>query len=195
MSNQIETIIDFQIEDRDKTTVFWRGILAAPIVVFFSTIVDSYSSETFAAILMGPTILALLFRGIYPSYFLHFNHALLELATRIRTYILLLNDDFPSIERNPRVAVIFPDIEGGKKLSRYLPLIKWILAIPLYIVGVLYVAATIVLTIAAWFITWSTGKYPEWALPIVLGTIRYWNRVVGYAITLVTDEYPSFSLN
>lgn len=195
MSNQIETIIDFQIEDRNKTTVFWRLILATPIMIFFASIVDSYGSETFAAILMGPTILALLFRGVYPSYFLHFNHALLELATRIRAYILLLNDDFPSIERNPHVAVLFPNIDGGKKLNRYLPLIKWLLALPLYLVGAIYVAATVVVTIAAWFITWSTGRYPEWALPIVLGTIRYWNRVTGYAITLVTDEYPSFSLD
>lgn len=194
MSNQIETIIDIQLETRDKTSVFWRGVLVAPVAVFFSTIVAQSNSSEMALMLFIPTLLAIVVRGIYPSYFLHFNHAVLEFATRIRSYVLLLNDDYPSIERNPRIAVIFPDVDGGKKLSRGLPLVKWFLAIPLYVVGFAYMAATVVVTFLAWIITWSTGKYPEWAGNLVLGTIAYWNRVMGYAFFLVTDEYPSFSL-
>jgi hypothetical protein len=144
---------------------------------------------------MAPTVMALVVRGIYPSYFLTFNHAIMELSTRISAYLYLLSDEYPSIERNPNVAVIFPDVDGGKKLNRGLPLVKWFLAIPLYFVGTLYIIAAMAVTFIAWIQTWSTGKYPEWALPIVLGTMRFWNRVSGYAITLVTDEYPSFSLN
>ena len=90
--------------------------------------------------------------------------------------------------------MIFPDIEGGKKLNRYLPIVKWILAIPLYIVGAIYIFLSIVVTFLAWIITSATGNYPEWAAKIVLGTIDFWNRVSGYAILLVTDEYPSFNL-
>jgi len=87
-----------------------------------------------------------------------------------------------------------PEIEGGKKLSRGLPLIKWFLAIPLVIVGLIYAAVALVYTFIAWIITWSTGNYPAWALDVVLGTVKFWNRLYGYAVILVTDEYPSFSL-
>ena len=62
----------------------------------------------------------------------------MEFGTRVAAYVLLLTDEYPTFERNPKVAVLFPDVEGGKKLNRWLPLVKWILAIPLYIVGVIY---------------------------------------------------------
>jgi hypothetical protein len=118
----------------------------------------------------------------------------MELNARLSSYVLLLTDDYPSIERNPNVAILLPDIEGGKKLSRGLPLIKWFLAIPLVLVGLLYAALALVYTFIAWIITWSTGNYPAWALDVVLGTVKFWNRLYGYAVILVTDEYPSFSL-
>jgi hypothetical protein len=72
--------------------------------------------------------------------------------------------------------------------------VKWIAAIPLIIVGFVYAALTVVVTFVAWIVTWSTGRYPEWALNVVLGTVKFWNRIYGYAVVLVTDEYPSFSL-
>ena len=123
-----------------------------------------------------------------------FNHAVTELSTRGCAYLFLLTDDYPSIERNPNIAVIFPDIEGGKKLNRYLPLVKWFLAIPLYIVGIIYALFSIVLSFYAWIITSLTGTYPESVANTVLGTVEFWNRVSGYAFLLVTDEYPSFNL-
>ena len=195
MSNQIETLVNVQLENRNKVTVFWRGILVVPVAMFFCAIAGTFDSGSTLPLLMAPTVMALVVRGIYPSYFLTFNHAIMELSTRISAYLYLLSDEYPSIERNPNVAVIFPDVDGGKKLNRGLPLVKWFLAIPLYFVGTLYIIAAMAVTFIAWIQTWSTGKYPEWALPIVLGTMRFWNRVSGYAITLVTDEYPSFSLN
>ncbi|MEY4109413.1 MAG: hypothetical protein RJB35_727, partial [Actinomycetota bacterium] len=97
--------------------------------------------------------------------------------------------------RNPNIAVLLPDVDGGKKLNRFMPLVKWILAIPLVIVGLVYALLALITTFVAWIITWSTGTYPRWALDIVLGTIKFWNRVYGYAILLVTDEYPGFSLS
>ena len=117
-----------------------------------------------------------------------------ELSTRVSAYFFLLTDEYPSIERNPNIAVIFPDVEGGKKLNQGLPLVKWLLAIPLYIVGIIYILISVVASFFAWIITSATGTYPEWAARLVLGTIEFWNRVSGYAILLVTDEYPSFSL-
>jgi TRAP-type mannitol/chloroaromatic compound transport system permease small subunit len=194
MSNQIETIIEHQLDNRDKKTVFWRGILAFPAVVFiasFSTMSDWGWTSGF---LFLPTLLALVFRGVYPSYLLSFNHALIELNARIAAYVLLLTDDYPSIERNPKVAVLLPDVDGGKKLGRFIQIFKILFVVPLIIVGLFYAFAALVVSFFAWIHTWSTGKYPEWALGIVLGTIQFWNRLYGYALLLVTDEYPRFSL-
>ena len=147
-----------------------------------------------SGIVVVPTVLALVVRGVYPSYVLSFNHALLELQNRIAAYLFFLTDDYPSIERNPNIAILLPDVDGGRKLNRWLPIVKWIAAIPLVIVGLVYVAVALLVSLAAWVSTWSTGTYPQWALNIVLGTIQFWNRVYGYAVLLVTDEYPSFSL-
>ena len=195
MANQVETIINVQLENRDKKTVFWRGILAVPVVIFVIAFTPMAEEAWATGLIILPVVLALVVRGIYPSYVLSFNHGLIELETRLVAYVLLLTDDYPSIERNPNIAVLLPDVDGGKKLNRFMPLVKWILAIPLVIVGLIYALLTLVTTFVAWIITWSTGTYPRWALDIVLGTIKFWNRVYGYAILLVTDEYPGFSLS
>jgi hypothetical protein len=194
MSNQVETVIQVQLTNRDKKTVFWRGFLAVPVVAFIASFSQGTDAAWASGLIVLPLVLALLVRGVYPSYLLSFNHSVMELNARLSSYVLLLNDDYPSIERNPNVAILLPDIEGGKKLSRGLPLIKWFLAIPLVVVGLLYAALALVYTFIAWIITWSTGNYPAWALDVVLGTIKFWNRLYGYAVILVTDEYPSFSL-
>ena len=106
----------------------------------------------------------------------------------------MLNDKYPSIEANSKDSVKFPDIKDGAKLNRGLPLVKWILAIPHYIVGAAYLLLSIVVTLIAWVQTSATGKYPKWAGEIVMGTISYLNRVTGYMLLLVTDEYPTFKL-
>lgn len=194
MSNQIETLIDYQLDNRDKKTVFWRGIIAFPAIVFIGSFTAMNDWGWTSGFLLLPTLLALVFRGVYPSYILNFNHALLELQTRVSAYVLLLTDDYPSIERNPKIATLLPDVEGGKKLGRFIQIFKLIFAIPLIVVGLIYAAAALAVTFIAWIQTWSTGRYPQWAVGIVLGTIQFWNRITGYAILLVTDEYPSFSL-
>ena len=200
MANQVKTIVKIKHQDRNRKTVFFRGILAFPVIIFVATFAQSSFSESenwaagTAGLIVLPTVLALLFRGKYPSYVLTFNHALIELSTRLAAYVLILNDKYPSIEANSKVAVLFPDVEGGKKLNRFLPLVKWFLAIPHYIVGAIYLVISLVVTVIAWVQTSITGKYPEWAGEIVLGTIAYWNRVQGYMLLLVTDKYPTFRL-
>ena len=195
MANQVETIINFQLENRDRKTVFWRGILVAPIFIFVASFTASVDNPWITGLIFVPTVLALVVRGIYPSYLLSFNHAFLELETRVAAYLLLLTDDYPSIERNPNIAILLPDIDGGRKLNRILPLVKWLLSIPLVIVGLIYVVLALIATFLALIITSLSGTYPMWALDIVLGTIKFWNRLYGYAILLVTDEYPSFSIS
>jgi hypothetical protein len=192
--NQVQTHIEIQLDNRNRQTVFFRWILAAPVVVFAWGFTQAVHWGITTSVIVVPVVLALLLRGVYPSYALTYNHAITELLTRIGAYVFLLTDDYPSIERNPKVAVIFPDVEGGQKLSRVLPLVKWIFAIPLVIVGLLYSVLAVLATIFAWIITSATGAYPAAAIEIVYGTLRYWNRVYGYAVALVTDDYPSFTL-
>jgi hypothetical protein len=108
--------------------------------------------------------------------------------------MLFLTDDYPSIERNDNIAVLFPDVEGGKKLSRWQPIFKLIFAIPLIIVGIIYTLISLVFTVLAWLHIIIFAKYPDLAIKWVVGTVKFWNRVIGYAGVLVTDEYPSFKL-
>jgi hypothetical protein len=200
MSNQVKTDIKIKHKDRNRTTVFWRGILAFPVIIFVATFTQATFSQSdnwglgTAGLIVIPALLAIVFRGKYPSYVLTFNHALIELSTRLAAYVLILNDKYPSIEANSKVVVTFPDVDGGKKLNRWLPLVKWFLAIPHYIVGAVYLVISLAVTVIAWVQTSITGRYPEWTGEIVLGTISYWNRVQGYMLLLVSDKYPSFKL-
>ena len=200
MASQVKTSIAIKHKDRNRKTVFFRGILAFPAMIFIATFTQATFSDGSdiafgtAGVIAVPTLLALLFRGKYPSYVLTFNHALVELSTRFAAYILILNDKYPSIESNSKVEVTFPDVKGGENLNRWLPLVKWFLAIPHYIVGAAYLLLSLVVTIIAWVQTSATGKYPKWAGEIVFGTIAYLNRVQGYMLLLVTDKYPTFRL-
>jgi hypothetical protein len=196
---QVQTHIAVNNGPRDRVTVLFRGILVFPVCVFLSSFSDGWGNNrsTFLAssLIVAPAFLGLLVRRHYPSYLLTFNHALMELSARVFAYLFLLTDEYPSIEANPNVAVILPDIEGGKNLNQFAPLYKWFIAIPLYIVGFFYSIYALVVTVFAWIATVATDKYPEWAAGPVLGIMQYWNRVIGYAFLLVTDEYPTFSLN
>ena len=198
MSNQIETAITVQLENRDRKSVLLRIFLVVPMAIFISAFTawsGSTEASTFlSGLLFLPVLLALVFRGIYPSYILDFNRSLLALSTRVTAYILLLNDKYPSIEESADVKITFPDVEGGAKLNRYMPLVKWLLAVPLYLVGLVYTIYGIAVLIFTWFTILFTGKMPAFSADVLLGVTKYWNRVYGYAFLLVTDEYPSFSL-
>jgi hypothetical protein len=198
MSNQIETTFQVQLENRDRATAFARIVIAFPVIIF----VSSFSIETFFSdnpmqtygLLVLPVVLALLFRGVYPSYVLTFNKALFGLVNRVWVYIALLTDEYPSIEDSNVVQITYPEVDGGKSLSRGLPLIKWLFAIPLYIVGVVYSIYGFIMLIVAWFSILFTGSMPESSADAIARVTQYWNRIYGYAVILVTDEYPSFSL-
>ena len=194
MSKQIKTDVEVTYKKRNKTTVFWRGILVFPVVVFICSFAVQSNAGFAAGFIILPALLTLVFREVYPSYLLTFNHAFLELQTRVVAYVLLLTDDYPSIERNKNIEVIFPEIKGGKALNRWLPLVKWFLSIPLIIVGLIYSLIALGMTFIAWIMTSATGNYPKWAGKFVLKTVRFWNRVNGYAFLLVTDKYPPFAL-
>ena len=197
MSNQILTEIHVDLDNRDKNTALFRVILAVPVLIFLSSF--SEFADNLPGVIGGflflPVVLSLLFRNVYPSYVLAFNKALLELSNRVSAYLLVLTDEYPSIEANQKVRLIYPEIEGGKKLSPWMPLVKWFLAIPLYLLGIVYAIYAVVLTFIAWLTVNTKGHYPVERAEEVVKVIAYWNRLYGYALLLVTDEYPSFSLN
>ena len=197
MSNQIITVIHVDLDNRDKNTALFRIFLAVPVLIFissFSEFADGLPG-VIGGLLVLPVVLSMLFRNVYPSYVLSFNKALLELSNRINAYLLVLTDEYPSIEANQRVRLIYPEIDGGKKLSPWMPLVKWFLAIPLFLLGIIYAIYGFALTLISWFSVITKGFYPEDKAEEVIKVIAYWNRLYGYALLLVTDEYPSFSLN
>jgi hypothetical protein len=197
MSNQILTEIHVDLDNRDKNTALFRVILVVPVLIFlssFSSFADNLPG-VIGGFLFLPVVLSLLFRNVYPSYVLAFNKALLELSNRVSAYLLVLTDEYPSIEANQKVRLIYPEIEGGKKLSPWMPLVKWFLAIPLYLLGIVYAIYALVLTFISWLTVITKGHYPVERAEEVVKVIAYWNRLYGYALLLVTDEYPSFSLN
>jgi len=198
MSNQIETQIDVSLTERNRLTAFFRIILVVPSLVFLASFssASAFSEDNlgmFAGLLAIPAALAIVVRQVYPSYVLAFNEALLSLQTRVDAYLLLLTDEYPSIEENDLVSVTFPEVDA-QQLNRWLPLVKWLLALPLYLVGIVYVIYAALLTLFGWISILFTGNYPEVCAEGVVGTIAYWNRVAGYALLMVTDEYPTFSL-
>lgn len=195
MANQVETLIEITTENRDRASVFFRWLLVLPVVVLISLFEPSSEMGTTTLVFFIPVVLTLLFRQVYPSWVLTFNHAILEFSMRITSYALFLTDKYPTLEPNRSVAVILPDVEGGKKLNRWLPLVKWFLAIPLYVVGLFYILYMAIAVLVLWIQISLTGKGPQWAFDVVYGTLKFWNRVLGYAFLLVTDEYPTFSLN
>lgn len=196
MSNQIETYIEIKLDDRDQVSGLFRYILIVPVLIFAAAFAPggAESLSIGMGVVVLPTLLAIVVRGVYPSYALRFNQSMVELSTRITAYALLLNDNYPSIEANSSVRVVFPDVEGGKKLNRLLPLVKWLLAIPLYIVGIVYTIYGLIMLIVGWFAVIFTKAMPQAVAEVLFGVTRFWNRVLGYAFLLVTDEYPSFSL-
>jgi hypothetical protein len=191
------TEISVDLDNRDKNSALFRIFIAFPAIIFLSSF-SSFTDEAMGFIggfLFLPVVLALLIRNKYPSYVLSFNKALLELNNRVSIYVLVLTDSYPSIESNQKVRLIYPEIDNGQKLKSWLPLVKWFLAIPLYIVGILYAVYALALTFVAWISVVKNGTYPVDKAEQVVKVIAYWNRVYGYALLLVTDEYPSFALN
>jgi hypothetical protein len=141
-----------------------------------------------------PVLALLVLRHKYPRWWFDFNLQLTRLEARIYCYVLLLRDEYPSVEEGQAVHldIVYPDAKND--LNRWLPLVKWFLAIPHYIVLVFLYIAVVVVVIIAWFAILFTGRYPRGMFDFVVGVVRWALRVGAYAFLLVTDRYPPFSL-
>ena len=136
----------------------------------------------------------ILFRRKYPRWWFDWNLELSRFATRVAAYLLLLRDQYPSTDEHQAVHLDLDYPDAARNLSRGLPLIKWLLAIPHYVVILLLGVVTLVLVIFAWFAILVTGRYPREIFDFVVGVARWTWRVHAHAVLLATDRYPPFSL-
>jgi len=140
------------------------------------------------------TLLMLLFRQKYPRWWFDWNRELLRFENRVAAYLALLDDRYPSTDEQQSVALDFPYPDAKNELNRWLPLVKWLLAIPHFILLAFLWLGAFGAVIAAWFAILFTGRYPRGLFDYVVGVFRWTNRVLGYSYLLVTDEYPPFRL-
>ncbi len=196
-------------ERHDRVSTLFRIAMVIPIAIVYVVVtsgagqtavrdggeVVSSSSGGITSGLFFATLLMILFRRRYPRWWFDFALELARFSTRIGAYAALLTDKYPSTveEQSVHLDIDYPDAE--RDLNRWLPLVKWLLAIPHYLVlGVLSLGA-IGAIIIAWFAILFTGRYPRGLFDFVVGVGRWWLRVQAYAFLLVTDRYPPFALS
>jgi hypothetical protein len=199
--------VEYPDRPLDRLTTAFRIFTVIPIAIVLGTIGGfegggDYGGEQGATIAIGgtgllflPVLLMIVFREKYPRWWFDWNLELLRFTNRVGTYLALMNDRYPSTDERQWVELDFPYPDAKRDLNRWLPLVKWLLAIPHYIVLFFLYLAVIVVVIVAWFAILFTGRYPRGMFDFVQGVIRWHNRVVGYAFILVTDRYPPFSMS
>jgi hypothetical protein len=197
--------VDYPDRDLNRTTTFFRLFTVIPIAIVLAVVsggfggprYDETGASFFVAsggLLFGAPLLMILFRKKYPRWWFDWNRELLRFINRVHVYLWLLRDEYPSTDDQQavRLDIVYPDAEAD--LARGMPLVKWLLAIPHYVVLIFLFIAAVVSVIIAWFAILFTGRYPRSLFDFVVGVIRWANRVDAYAFLLVTDRYPPFSL-
>jgi hypothetical protein len=200
--------VDYPERPLDRLTTAFRIVTVIPIAIVLASIGGYADPGGYDAggdaptiviggtgLLFLPPLLMIVFREKYPRWWYDWNLELLRFTNRVGTYLALMSDRYPSTDEPQWVRLDFPYPDAKRDLNRWLPLVKWFLAIPHYIVlFFLYLVMTL-LVIGAWFAILFTGRYPRAIFQFVEGVIRWHNRVVGYAFILITDRYPPFSLS
>ena len=200
----VQFAVEYPDRPLDRLTTFFRIFTVIPIAIVLSTVSGGYSSygsghmrvamaSAGGLLFLGP-LLMILFRRKYPRWWFDWNLELMRFSSRVGIYLALMDDRYPSTDEHQSVALDFPYPDAERELSRGLPLVKWFLAIPHYIVLVFLYLAALIAVILTWFSILFTGRYPRGMFDFVQGVIRWHNRVVGYALVLVTDRYPPFRL-
>jgi hypothetical protein len=195
--------VEYPDRDLDRLTSFFRIFTVIPILIVLATVnhyvfggwgdrATAYAGAG-GILFLGP-LLMILFRQKYPRWWFDWNRELLRFSLRVHTYLALMSDQYPSTDEQQwvRLEIEYPNVESD--LSRGMPLVKWFLAIPHYVVLFFLTVASIVCVIVAWFAIVFTGRYPRGIFTFVEGVLRWGQRVTAYAFLLVTDKYPPFRL-
>jgi hypothetical protein len=193
---------DVPYPDRDlnRVSTGFRIFAVIPIAIVLAAVGGGvgWGPVTYGAgaggILFIPALLMILFREKYPRWWFDWNRELLRFSNRVLAYLLLLDDRYPSTdeEQYVRLDLDYPDVAND--LNRWLPLVKWFLAIPHYVLLLFLDIGVFFAVIGAWFAILFTGRYPRGIFDFVVGVMRWSNRVGVYAFVLVTDRYPPFRL-
>jgi hypothetical protein len=200
----VQFSVDYPDRQLNRVTTFFRLIVAIPILIVLGTVSGGtwqWSSDqgTYVAagagglLFFGP-LLMILFRQKYPRWWFDWNLELQRFGTRVGAYLALMDDRYPSTDDQQSVHLDFDYPDASRELNRWLPLVKWLLAIPHYIVLFFLIIAGFIVVIIAWFAILFTGRYPRGMFEFVNGVIRWNSRVTAYAFLLVTDRYPPFRL-
>ena len=210
--------VDYPNRPLNRLTTFFRLFTVIPILIVLASIDGSWGWSgadywswdnwenwlydegappffTGYSLLFIPILLMLLFRRKYPRWWFDFNLEFLRFSTRVWTYASLLRDEYPSTDEEQAVHLDIDYPDAQQDLNRWLPLIKWFLAIPHYIILIPLSIVALLCIIVAWFAILFTGRYPRDLFNLVVGVDRWWLRVDAYAFILVTDQYPPFRLS
>jgi hypothetical protein len=204
-THPVQFSVEYPDRPLNRLTTLFRLFAAIPIVIVLATVsggTDYYSNGSGTTIALGAggllvlgPLLMIVFRQKYPRWWFDWNLELMRFTARVVVYLELMDDRYPSTDERQAVTLDIPYPDARTELNRWLPLVKWLLAIPHYIVlVVLYIGAFFVV-IAAWFAILFTGRFPRGLFDYLVGVERWLNRVVAYAFTLATDRYPPFSLS
>src|SRR3712207_1575196 len=202
--------LDVEYPERplNRLTTFLRAFTLIPVAILVSTVsgASAYYWDSGAAqsggevvvgaggILVAGPLLMILFREKYPRWWFDWNLELTRFTTRVGLYAALLDDRYPSTDERQSLRLDMPYPDAPRDLNRWLPLVKWLLAIPHYIALFFLWIAAVVCIVIAWFAILFTGRYPRGLFDFVVGVGRWTIRVSAYAFLLVTDRYPPFSL-
>ena len=189
--------VEYPERDLNRISTGLRIFAAIPILILIATLASHVGGVTAigGGILFVPTLLMILFRRKYPRWWFDWNVALTNFGYRVGAYLTLLRDEYPSTDEEQAVHLTIPYPDARGELNRWLPLIKWLLAIPHYVVLFFLVIAALVCVVIAWFAILFTGRYPPGLFNFVVSVHRWGLRVGGYAFLLVTDRYPPFRLS
>ena len=208
MEYPVRFSVDYPDRPLDRLTTAFRIFTVIPIAIVLGTVSggngwdwdwnNSSSTRTAAVgagglLFFGPLLL-ILFRQKYPRWWFDWNLELQRFGNRVVAYLALLDDRYPATDQHQSVHLDYPYPDAQRDLNRWLPLVKWLLAIPHYVVLFFLWIAALVVVIVAWFAILFTGRYPRGMFDFVEGVIRWHNRVLAYAWVLVTDRYPPFRL-
>ena len=201
----VQFSVDYPDRPLNRLTTAFRIFVAIPIAIVLSSVSgatwhwstpdrgDMAAAGAGGLLFFGPLLL-ILFRQKYPRWWFDWNLELQRFGNRVGVYLALMDDRYPATDDQQSVRLDNDYPEAARELNRWLPLVKWLLAIPHYVVLFFLWIAALVVVVVVWFAILFTGRYPRGMFDFVEGVIRWHNRVLAYALVLVTDRYPPFRL-
>ncbi|HXH21096.1 MAG TPA: DUF4389 domain-containing protein [Dehalococcoidia bacterium] len=199
--------VDYPERELDRVSSAFRIFAVIPIAIVLAAVSGGEYARfgngqageggvvAAGGILFFAPLLMILFRQKYPRWWFDWNLELSRFSSRVGAYVLLMDDKYPSTDEEQSVHLEIPYPDVANDLNRWLPLVKWLLAIPHYIALFFLLVALVVVAVIAWFAVLFTGRYPRGLFDFAEGVLRWANRVTAYAFILATDRYPPFRLS